>query len=186
MTIGFAMTGSFCTFAAVLPQLRALCARYTVLPILSESAGGMSTRFGSAAEIREKLKEITGSAPLCTVAQTEPIGPQKLLDALVIAPCTGNTLGKLAGGITDSAVTMAAKAHLRNERPLLLAVSTNDALSGSAANIGRLLNTRNVYFVPMRQDDPAQKPRSVAADFERLPAALEKALAGEQPQPIFC
>ena len=186
MTIGFAMTGSFCTFAAILPQLRALCESYTVLPLLSENAAGMSTRFGSATEIRETLKEITGSAPLCTIAQAEPIGPQKLLDALVVAPCTGNTLGKLAGGITDSAVTMAAKAHLRNERPLLLGISTNDALGASAANLGRLLNSRNVYFIPMRQDDPMQKPRSVVADFVRLPAALEKALAGEQIQPIFC
>ena len=140
---------------------------------------------GAAQALRKRLKELTGCPPLCTVAEAEPIGPQKLLDVLVAAPCTGNTLGKLAAGITDTAVTMAVKAHLRNDRPVVLALATNDGLSGSAASIGTLLNRRGYYFVPFGQDDPEKKPRSLMADFSRIEETVAAALEGRQLQPIL-
>lgn len=184
--IGFAFCGSFCTFKTVLEQLRLLTdSGATVTPIMSETAYGTDTRFGAAAAFREQIGSICHAPILHTIGEAEPIGPKKLLDLLVIAPCTGNTLGKLANGITDSSVTLAAKAHLRNERPLLLAVSTNDALGASAENIGKLLRARHVFFVPMRQDDPQNKHASVVADFSRLLPAAEAALRGEQLQPVL-
>ncbi len=183
--IGWAMCGSFCTHAKALAQLELLAARYEILPILSETAAGTDSRFGAAQALRKRLKELTGCPPLCTVAEAEPIGPQKLLDVLVAAPCTGNTLGKLAAGITDTAVTMAVKAHLRNDRPVVLALATNDGLSGSAASIGTLLNRRGYYFVPFGQDDPEKKPRSLMADFSRIEETVAAALEGRQLQPIL-
>ena len=185
-TVGFALCGSFCTFHKVIPCMRALTDRgANVIPILSETAYGTDTRFGAAADFRSRIETICGWSVLHTLTDVEPIGPKKLLDLLIVAPCTGNTLGKLAGGITDSCVTLAAKAHLRNGRPLLLAVSTNDALGASAQNIGRLLTAKHVFFVPMGQDDPVHKTNSVVADFSRLTEAAEAALRGEQLQPLL-
>lgn len=185
MKVGFAMCGSFCTYSKVFPVMELLCRDYRVTPIFSEAAYTIDSRFGTAAEHREIAREISGKEPMHTIAQVEPIGPKKLFDILVIAPCTGNTLAKLAHGIADGPVTMAAKSHLRNGRPVLIAVSTNDALSGAAENIGRLLNRKHCYFVPFGQDDPAEKPNSMVADFTKLPKALEAALEGRQMQPIL-
>ena len=179
------MCGSFCTFDAVFPAMEAVAQKHTVIPIFSSVSCSTDSRFGTAKEHTEIVEEICGKGAIRTIAQAEPIGPKKLLDALVIAPCTGNTLAKLAHGITDTAVTMAAKAHLRNEKPVILALSTNDGLSGSAENIGRLLNRKHYYFVPFGQDDPEKKPRSLQADFSLLGPAVEAALAGQQLQPIL-
>lgn len=158
---------------------------HTVTPIFSHAAYTMDSRFGTAQEHIDRAAQICGQAPLHTIVQVEPIGPKKLLDALVIAPCTGNTLAKLAHSIADGPVTMAAKSHLRNGRPVLLAVSTNDALAGAAENIGRLLARKNYYFVPFGQDDPEKKPTSMVADFSRVLPALEAALNGRQLQPML-
>ena len=185
MTIGFALCGSFCTFSQVLPAMAALAKEYDIVPILSPAAAGTDTRFGTAEEHVKAITAICGRPPLTTLAEVEPIGPRKLLDALVIAPCTGNTLAKLSHGIADTSVTMAAKSHLRNGRPVVVAISTNDALSGAAENIGRLLNRKHYYFVPFGQDDPVGKPTSMVAHFDKLPAALEAALQGQQIQPLL-
>jgi dipicolinate synthase subunit B len=185
MNIGFAMCGSFCTFAEVFPVMEALASVHKVTPIFSFAAQTVNSRFGAAQDHLDRAAAICGQNALCTIEQVEPIGPKKLLDALVIAPCTGNTLAKLAHGIADTPVTMAAKSHLRNGRPLLIAVSTNDALAGAAENIGKLLNKRNLFFVPFGQDDPENKPTSMVADFRKLPQALELALIGKQIQPIL-
>ncbi len=186
ITVGFAMCGSFCTFHKVIPEMENLVQRgYRVLPILSQTAYTTDTRFGKAADFNARIEEITGNPIIHTVYAAEPIGPKKLLDALVIAPATGNTLAKLANGITDTSVTLACKAHLRNCRPVLLAVSTNDALGTAAKNIGLLMNAKHLYFVPMRQDDPQNKPNSVVADFTQIPTAVESALSGKQLQPIL-
>lgn len=185
MEIGFAVCGSFCTYAAVFPAMEAVAQQHHVIPIFSFAAATTNSRFGTAAEHLQRATDICGRAPLRTVEGVEPIGPKKLLDALIIAPCTGNTLAKLAHGIADTPVTMAAKSHLRNARPVLIAVSTNDALVGAAENIGRLLARRHYYFVPFGQDDPIHKPASCVADFAQIPLSLEKALAGEQLQPIL-
>lgn len=185
MNIGFAMCGSLCTLDTVFSVLEQLADKHTVIPILSEAVGSIDSRFGTAREHVEKITKICGSAPLRSIAQVEPIGPKKLLDALVIAPCTGNTLAKLAHSIADGPVTMAAKSHLRNGRPILVAISTNDALAGAAENIGRLLSRKHYYFVPFGQDDPEKKPTSIVADFKLLVPALEAALEGRQLQPIL-
>ncbi len=186
ITAGFAVCGSFCTFSKVLPEMRALAdSGIRLLPIMSETAYSTDTRFGKAEDINREIADICGRDIIHTITQAEPIGPQRLLDILIIAPCTGNTIGKLANGITDTAVTMAAKAHLRNSRPLLIGVSTNDALGAAAANIGRLLNSKNVYFIPSRQDDSLKKPNSVVADFSRTREAVEAALEGKQLQPLL-
>lgn len=185
MTIGFAMCGSFCTYSEVFPVMESLSKNYRIVPIFSHSAYSIDSRFGTAQSHILRVSEICGTAPLHTIEEVEPIGPKKLLDALVIAPCTGNTLAKLAHSIADSPVTMAAKSHLRNGRPILLAVSTNDALAGAAENIGKLLARRNYYFVPFGQDDPAKKPTSMVADFKMIPQALHSALEGKQIQPIL-
>lgn len=185
-TVGFAMTGSFCTFSKVIPQVSELVlSGAEVIPVLSEFSGFADTRFGNAVEWQNQLKEITGKVPLTDIRQTEPFGPKALLDLLIVAPCTGNTLGKLANGITDTAVTMAVKAHLRNERPVVIAVSTNDGLGAAARNIGQLLNTRQYYFVPFGQDDPEKKPRSLVAKMELILPTAQYALNQEQIQPIF-
>lgn len=180
MTIGFAMCGSFCTYHAVFPVMQALAQRYTIIPVFSQAAATVDSRFGTAEEHIQKATEICGREPILTIQDAEPIGPKKLLDALVIAPCTGNTLAKLAHSIADGPVTMAAKSHLRNGRPILIAVSTNDALAGAAENIGKLLARKHYYFVPFGQDDPIGKPTSLVADFDQLPQALELALVGQQ------
>lgn len=183
--LGFALCGSFCTFEKVLAEMEMLAKDYDITPIMSEGASSINSRFGKAEDFCRRITEICGKAPITTIAGAEPIGPKALLDVLLIEPCTGNTLGKLANGITDTAVTMAAKAHLRNQRPLVIAVSTNDALGASAQNIGRLMNAKNVYFVPMGQDNPKTKPASVVAHFEKSAEAIEAALLGKQVQPLF-
>ena len=185
MNIGFAMCGSFCTYQKVFNAMETVASIHTVIPIFSHSAYTIDSRFGTAQNHIEKAAQICGREPLHTIAQVEPIGPKKLLDALVIAPCTGNTLAKLAHSIADGPVTMAAKSHLRNGRPVLLAVSTNDALAGAAENIGKLLGRKNYYFVPFGQDDPEKKPTSMVADFSKLLPALEAALDGQQFQPML-
>jgi dipicolinate synthase subunit B len=162
-----------------------LAKKYRLIPIFSPAAYSTDTRFGTAQSHIRRAAEICGADPLSTIAQVEPIGPKKLLDALVIAPCTGNTLAKLSHSIADTSVTMAAKSHLRNSRPVLVAVSTNDALAGAAENIGKLLSRKNYYFVPFGQEDSLGKPTSMVADFSKIPAALEAALSGEQLQPIL-
>ena len=183
--LGFAVCGSFCTFKRVLEELEKLAKEYDITPIMSSGAAFTDTRFGKAEDLRRRIAEICGKEPITTIAGAEPIGPQALLDVLVIEPCTGNNLGKLANGITDTAVTMAAKAHLRNGRPVVLAVSTNDALGASARNIGTLMNAKNIYFVPMRQDAPQGKPASVVANFAKTGAAIKAAIEGKQVQPVL-
>ena len=185
-TIGFAMTGSFCTFERVLKQMEALVRRgYEVLPVLSFNAGTLDTRFMTAEHLRARIVEITGNEPIDTLTGAEPIGPKKMSDVFLIAPATGNSLAKLAGGIFDTPALLGAKSHLRNERPLVLAVSTNDGLGTAAQNIGRLLNMRNIYFVPFGQDDPVKKPRSLVADFAQIPRTVAAALSGVQLQPML-
>ena len=170
--VGIALCGSYCTYERLFSQLHALADKYELVPIMSENAAATDSRFGTAEVVT-------------TIPQAEPLGPAKPMEALIIAPCTGNTLAKLSLGITDTCVTMAAKAHLRNGKPLVIAFSTNDGLSGSARSIAELLNRKNVYFVPFSQDDPLKKPRSLASDFTLIGAALESALAGVQLQPII-
>lgn len=186
MRIGFALTGSFCTFSAVFPQMELLVQKgYHVTPIMSAHAYETDTRFGSAADWIKRAEEITGEKVIHTIAQAEPIGPKKLLDLLIIAPCTGNTLGKLACGIYDTAPTLAVKSHRRNERPVLIAVSTNDALSSSAASIGMLMARKGIFFVPFEQDDHRGKPASCVADFSKILSSAQAALEGRQIQPLI-
>ena len=184
--IGFAFCGSYCTFDKAVAALQKICGIYSdVTPVMSENAYKTDSRFGTARSFIDRIEAITGRRIISTIAEAEPFGPKALLDILIIAPCTGNTIAKLATGVTDTSVTMAAKAHLRNQRPVLIAVSTNDGLTGNAANIGRLLNRKDVYFVPFYQDDPIKKPGSVVADLELLPEAVEAALRGIQLQPVL-
>lgn len=185
MTIGFALCGSYCTYDRVFPVIETLSKENKVIPILSEAAYATDSRFGTAEHWKRKLEEICGCPPLHLISQVEPIGPKGLLDILVIAPCTGNTLAKLAHSIADGPVTMAAKSHLRNGRPVLVAVSTNDGLAGAGENIGRLLARKHYYFVPFGQDDPLKKPTSLIADFAQIPQAVEGAMAGQQIQPML-
>lgn len=185
MTIGFAMCGSFCTYSQVFPVMELLTRDYRVIPIVSQASASIDSRFGTARDHLHQIAEICGTVPLASLSEVEPIGPKQLLDALVIAPCTGNTLAKLAHSIADGPVTMAAKSHLRNSRPVILAVSTNDGLAGAAENIGRLLARKHFYFVPFGQDDPERKPASLIADFTRIPQTLENALDGRQLQPVL-
>ena len=183
--IGFAMTGSFCTHREALAVLETLAGEFDTVPILSEHAGKWDTRFGTAAALTESVRRICGREPVTTVAEAERFGPGDPLDALIICPCTGNSLSKLAHGITDTTVTMAAKAHLRGDRPLLLAPASNDAMSANLANIGALLNRKNIWFLPMRQDDPERKPHSLVADFSRMREALEAMAEGRQLRPLL-
>ena len=184
--IGFAITGSFCTFGMILPVVEQMVkAGAQVTPILSFNASGLDTRFFVADDFKMILKHITGEDIIDDLVRAEPIGPKKLLDLLVIAPCTGNTLAKLALGVTDTPVLLAAKAHLRNLSPVLIAVSTNDAMAANAKNLGTLLNTRHIYFVPYRQDDSKKKCTSIVADMEMTVAAAEFALEGRQIQPVM-
>lgn len=184
--IGFAMCGSFCTFKRAFAELERLCGEYeTVIPIFSETSGSVDSRFGEAADFLGRAEALCGRPVLRTLSDVEPIGPKQLLDLLVVMPCTGNTIAKLANGIADSSVTLACKAHLRNEAPIVLAVSSNDALGGNAANIGKLLGRKHFYFVPFGQDDPAQKPCSLVADFTMLSETVAMALEGRQLQPLL-
>ncbi|MDD4715784.1 MAG: dipicolinate synthase subunit B [Oscillospiraceae bacterium] len=184
--VGFAFSASFCTFDKMYPVLEKTVERYDeVLPIFSENSAHTDTRFGKAEAFTAKVEQICGKKAMKTIPEVEAIGPQKLVDVLVVAPCTGNTLAKLAGGVTDTSVTMAAKAHLRNGRPLVLAISTNDGLSGNAKNIGELLCRKNIYFVPFRQDDTEGKPTSLVADMSKIPETIDAALEGRQLQPVL-
>lgn len=183
---GFAITGSFCTHAAATAKLESLAKRSVpLIPILSETSYETDTRFGEASELREKVEAICGCECVHTIVEAENFGPAKPLDALIIAPCTGNTLAKLAAGITDTAVTMSAKAHLRCNRPLLIALASNDAMAANLKNIGTLLNRKNIYFVPMKQDAPLEKPHSLVADFSKLEESYFAMLEGKQLRPVF-
>ena len=184
--IGFAMCGSFCTHKYALEQLARLLERgYDVLPIMSENVYSTDTRFGTAAELVARVEELCKREVVHSILDAEPIGPKTVLDAMVVCPCTGNTLAKISAGITDTAVTMAVKAHLRGDRPLVLALASNDALSANLKNIGQLLVRKCVYFTPMTQDDPKQKPHSLVADFSLVLPTLDAALQGRQSQKIF-
>lgn len=185
-TLGYALCGSFCTFSKTIPQIKELVTRgYKVLPIMSETAYSTDTRFGKAEEFVSEIEDVTGNKVIHTISGAEPIGPQKMCDLLIVAPCTGNTLAKLANSVTDTAVTMAVKSHLRIKRPVLLCIATNDGLGASAQNIGKLLNTKNVYFVPFGQDDPDSKPNSLVADFSLIPKSVRLALDKTQVQPVL-
>lgn len=185
-TVGFALCGSFCTFKKAIPQMKKLVdLGYRVIPIMSHTAYTTDTRFGKAIDFINEIEEICNERTIHNISGAEPIGPKKLLDILVIAPCTGNTIGKMANGITDTSVTLAAKAHLRNSRPVVIAVSTNDALGAAAKNIGLLMNSKNIYFVPMKQDDPNEKPNSIVANFDLIPETVRSVLNNKQPQPIL-
>ncbi|MGN0982583.1 MAG: dipicolinate synthase subunit B [Candidatus Limivicinus sp.] len=183
--LGLALCGSYCTYEKLFKAAEKLAETYDLIPIMSENAAETDTRFGTATEHIKRLMLLSGKRVVTTIAEAEPLGPAQPMDALLIAPCTGNTLAKLSHGITDTAVTMAAKAHLRNGRPVIIALSTNDGLSGSAENIARLLNRKHVFFVPFRQDDPLKKPRSLQADFSLLEETVQAALQGRQLQPIL-
>lgn len=183
--IGFALCGSFCTVKSALLQLEKLTVSYPVQGIVSETLYSTDTRFSPARDVVDRIRELTGREVIHDIVGAEPLGPKASLDALILCPCTGNTLAKMANGITDSAVTMAAKAHLRGNRPLVIALASNDALSANLKNIGEMLTRKHVYFVPMKQDDPERKPHSLVADFSLLSAALDSALVGKQFQRIF-
>lgn len=184
--IGCAMTGSFCTFSQAFDAWRNLAETGAeLIPIMSENAYSLDTRFYNAEMARNIFSEICGREIIHTIPEAEPIGPRKLLDLLIIAPCTGNTLAKLANGIADTSVTLAAKSHLRNDRPVLIAVSTNDALARNGASIGRIFPQKNFYFVPFSQDDFEGKPTSIVAHFDRITDAAIGALEGHQSQPLL-
>lgn len=185
MTIGFAMCGSFCTYGQVFPIMEAIAKNHTVIPIFSHISYTTDSRFGTHEKHIDMAESICNRQVLHTIEQVEPIGPKKLLDALIIAPCTGNTLAKLAHSIADGPVTLAAKSHLRNGRPVIIAVSTNDALAGAGENIGKLLGRKHYYFVPFGQDDAFNKPTSMVADFTKVPDTLAAALDGKQIQPVI-
>lgn len=184
--IAYVITGSFCTIKKSLEQMVKLKNMGAeIIPVLSENAAGYDTRFGTADELKAKIVQITGRKPLLSIVETEPIGPENYSDILVAAPCTSNTLAKIAGGINDTAATMAVKSHLRSSKPVVIAAATNDALSQSAENIGKLLNKRNFYFVPLIQDSPEKKPDSMVADFEKIPYTVEMALKHQQVRPLI-
>ena len=184
--IGYALCGSFCTIARSLDALSLLREEgYEIQPIVSEHVYALDTRFQKAKDLVDRIERITGRQVIHTITDAEPLGPAHPLDALIIAPCTGNTLAKIAAGITDTSVTMATKAHLRRDRPTLIALASNDALSQNLQNIATLLLHKQIYFVPMRQDDPENKPHSLVADFSEIPAALTDAMAGRQKRPLF-
>ncbi|NLL45495.1 MAG: dipicolinate synthase subunit B [Clostridiales bacterium] len=187
LKVGFAICGSFCTYEKMLSAMQAVKDRYgDITPIMSENSASTDTRFGTADHFISEVERICGKKILSTIEAVEYIGPENALDILVIAPCTGNTLAKIAHSITDTAVTMACKAHLRNNRPVVIAISTNDGLSGNASNLGLLLNRKNFYFVPFCQDDAEKKPFSLVADLDKLCETLDLALKGRQLQPILC
>ena len=184
--IGFALTGSFCTFKKVIPKMKELINQGAeIIPIMSFNSYNLDTKFGKAEDFRNEIEHITGNKIIHTIQEAEPIGPKKLTDIMLIAPCSGNTIAKLSNGITDGPHLMAAKSHLRNNNPVVIAISTNDGLAGSAENIGKLLNRNNYFFVPFRQDNPITKPRSLVFDPKYIIPTLEKALEKEQVQPIL-
>lgn len=184
-TVGFAITGSFCTYEKIKGVVRRLVEEDNrVVPIFSNMAQTVNCRFGNAKDFIIEIQEITGERGIFSIQEAEPIGPKGFLDVLVIAPCTGNTMAKLCAGITDSPVLMAAKAHMRNDRPVVISLSTNDALGASLKNIGMLMNTKNIYFVPFGQDDYRKKPKSMIAHTDLIEDTIEAALEGKQFQPV--
>ncbi len=186
LRVGYALCGSFCTFRQSIGEMKRLVGEGAdVFPIMSQNAYSLDTRFGTAADFVAEIEKICGKSVIHTIPQAEPIGPKKLLDVLVISPCTGNTLAKLACGVTDTSVALAAKAHLRNARPLVLGVSTNDALANAAKNIGALMNHKNIFFIPMSQDDPVKKPNSMVVHFEKTKDTIKGALQNRQIQPVY-
>lgn len=184
-TLGFAMCGSFCTLSVAVDHMKLLREKYSILPVMSKHAYETDTRFGRAEDFIMQAEEITGNAVRHTIVDTEPIGPKSLVDLMIVAPCTGNTLSKIANGITDTSVTMAVKSSLRIGIPVVLCVASNDALSASGPSLIKLMNTKNIYFVPLSQDDSVKKPTSLVADFSLLPETVEAAFKGIQMQPIF-
>lgn len=185
-TIGFAMTGSFCTYKKVIPEIKRLKNMgANIIPIMSEASFNTDTRFGKATDFQKEIEEICENRIISTIYDAEPIGPKKLLDILVIAPCTGNTISKITNGIADSVVTLSVKSHLRNLRPVVIAISTNDGLGGNAGNIGHLLNRKNIYLVPFGQDDYREKPNSLIADMHLIPETINAALSGKQFEPLL-
>ncbi len=184
-TIGFAFTGSYCTFERVIKNLVPLTEKYKVIPIFSNNSINTDTRFGKASDILKRVEEICNIKAITTITEAEPIGPKNLLDALVIAPCTGNTVAKLANGIADTTVTLATKSNLRNNKPVVIAISTNDGLGANAVNIGKLLARKNIYMVPFGQDDCMGKENSLVADFSKIEATVEKAFEKKQLQPVL-
>lgn len=184
--LGLCITGSFCTHKALLNEIPNLINHgYDVTPIFSFNVDTLSTRFFAAEDFKREIIRLTGKVPVCSLPDAEPLGTKRALDIMVVAPCTGNTCAKIANGITDTPVTLAVKAHLRNDRPLVISISTNDALHGNAKNIGMLLNTKNVFFVPFGQDDPAKKPNSLVADMAKLSDTCDAALESRQIQPLI-
>ena len=184
--IGFVLTGSFCTFSKVLPKMKELIKKGAdILPIMSFNSYNLDTKFGDAKDITKEIEEMTGKTIIHTITDAEPIGPKKMTDIMIVAPCSGNTMSKLACDIIDTPATMAVKSHLRNNRPVVIAPSTNNGLSGNAENIGKLLNRRNYYFVPFKQDNPITKPRSIVFDADYIIKTIEYALEGEQISPIL-
>lgn len=183
--LGLALCSSYCTFDKVLPIAKILSDTYDLTIIMSENAANRDTRFGKAEDFKKELRDISGKEIITTIEGAEPIGPRKLLDLIAVAPCTGNTIAKLANGIADSSVTLAVKAHLRNLRPVVVAISSNDSLGANAKNIGELINRKHYYFVPFRQDSPSKKPSSVISDYTLLPDTIEYALKSEQIQPLL-
>ncbi|NLF35238.1 MAG: dipicolinate synthase subunit B [Clostridiales bacterium] len=186
LRVGYAFCGSFCTFDKAMTALEKVKARYgDVYPIVSETTAATDTRFGAAHDFMREMERICGRRVISSITAAEPIGPKKLLDVMVVAPCTGSTLAKLATGVSDGVVPLAVKAHLRNGGPVVIAVSTNDGLAASAHNISTLLNRKNCYFVPFRQDAPEEKPTSLLAEFKLIPEAIEAAMGGRQLQPVL-
>lgn len=184
--IGFALTGSFCTMSKIVPEVEKLVSTGAeVIPIISSSVDKFDTRFGTAKDLRLKLEGITGKKIINSIVDAEPFGPKSLVDLVVVAPCTGNTLAKIAYGITDTSVTMACKGHMRNQKPLVIAISTNDGLGANAKNIGLLLNIKNIFMVPFGQDGPDSKPNSIVADATMILPTIESALKGKQIQPLL-
>ena len=186
LNIGYALTGSFCTFDKSLEQMKRLKMQgNNIIPVMSNNAYSLDTRFGKAEDIRNEIEKICERKIIATITAAEPIGPQRLTDVMVVLPCSGNTLAKLANGIYDTPVTLAVKSHLRNQRPVVIGVSSNDSLSATAKNIGILLNNKHYYFIPMKQDDPVKKPFSVVCDFTALGQTIDAALNGKQLQPML-
>lgn len=185
MKLGFAVCGSFCNHPEVMKLYEKMSEEYELIPIVSENAARYDTRFGTAEQLMERMESLAGRRAVRTIVEAEPLGPSNAMDVLVIAPCTGSTLAKLAHGITDGPVTMAAKSHLRNGKPVVVALATNDGLSASAPNIAALLNRRNYYFVPFGQDNAEAKPTSLIADFEQLEDTVQAAREGRQLQPLL-
>ncbi|MDR1240591.1 MAG: dipicolinate synthase subunit B [Oscillospiraceae bacterium] len=185
INLGFALCGSFCSISKAIEQIEKLSFIYNIIPIISKNLASIDTRFGKCSDIKNEIKQICKNPIIETISESEPIGPKNIVDIMAICPCTGNTLSKISHAITDTSVTMAAKSHLRVQKPLVICLSTNDALGASAENLARALNTKNIYFVPMYQDDPIKKPNSLVAEFDKLSETIELALEKKQIQPIF-